>query len=176
VLATCLVDALEQDGQDTVEVPPVIDYGLEIANIVAEGLGIPPAVAAEGLGVRGGRRQRQNRGRGGQSQQLPTNPPQAQASARRPARRPVSPTPPGFEHNRGPAFIPFRIQENGREMPARYIRAHLNAPNPFVEGQLSIDGPTYHSEIHATTIHDVTILTGKTLDSAVMTTRAEKYH
>jgi hypothetical protein len=42
-------------------------------------------------------------------------------------------------------------------MPARYIRAHLDAPNPFVEGQLSIDGPTYHSEIHAAAIHDVDI-------------------
>jgi hypothetical protein len=66
-------------------------------------------------------------------------------------------TPPGFEHNRGPAYIPFRIQENGREIPARYIRAHLDAPNPFVEGRLSLDGPTYHSEIHAQSIHDVDI-------------------
>jgi hypothetical protein len=162
VLATRLVEALEQNSEDTVEVPPAYDYGLEFANIIAEGLGIPPAVAAEGLGVRGGRRQCQNRGRGGQPQQLPTNrhpsnPPQAQVSARRPARRSISPTPPGFEHNRGPAFIPFRIQENGRETPARYIRAHLDAPNPFVEGRLSIDGPTYHSEIHATSVHDVDI-------------------
>jgi hypothetical protein len=67
------------------------------------------------------------------------------------------PTPAGFEHNRGPAFIPFRIQENGRETPARYIRAHLDAPNPFVEGRLSLQGPTYHSEIHAVAIHDVDI-------------------
>jgi hypothetical protein len=161
-LAASLVDALEQDGQDTVEVPPVSDYRLEIANIVAAGLGIPPAVAAEGLGVQGGRRQRQNRGRGGQPQQLPTNQrspnsPQAQASARRSARRPISPTPPGFEHNQGPSFIPFHIQENSCEMPARYIQAHLDAPNPYVEGRLSLDGPTYHSEIHAAVIHDVDI-------------------
>jgi hypothetical protein len=64
------------------------------------------------------------------------------------------PTPAGFKHNRGPAFIPFRIQENGCETPARYIRAHLDAPNPFVEGHLSLQGPTYHSEIHAAAIHD----------------------
>jgi hypothetical protein len=76
---------------------------------------------------------------------------------RRPARRPISPTPPGFEHNRGPSFIPFHIQENGRETPARYIRAHLDAPNPFVEGQLSLNGPTYHSEIHAAAVHDMDI-------------------
>jgi hypothetical protein len=57
----------------------------------------------------------------------------------------------------GPAFIPFHIQENGRETPARYIHAHLDAPNPFVEGRLSLDGPTYHSEIHAQAVHDVDI-------------------
>jgi hypothetical protein len=64
----------------------------------------------------------------------------------------ASPTPQGFEHNQGPAFIPFRIQENGRETLARYIQAHLDAPNPFVEGRLSLQGPTYHSEIHATPV------------------------
>jgi hypothetical protein len=63
----------------------------------------------------------------------------------------------GFEHNQGPAYIPFRIQENGPETPARYIRAHLDMPNPFVEGQLSLQGPTYHSEIHAATVHDVDV-------------------
>jgi hypothetical protein len=39
----------------------------------------------------------------------------------------------------------------------RYIRAHLDAPNPFVEGCLSLNGPTYHSEIHATAIHDLDV-------------------
>jgi hypothetical protein len=38
-----------------------------------------------------------------------------------------------------------------------YIWAHLDALNPFVEGQLSLDGPTYHSEIHAAPICDVDI-------------------
>jgi hypothetical protein len=42
-------------------------------------------------------------------------------------------------------------------MPARYIRAHLDAPNPFVEGRLSINGPTYHSEVHAAPVCDVDI-------------------
>jgi hypothetical protein len=45
----------------------------------------------------------------------------------------------------------------GGEMPARYICVHLSAPNPFVEGQLSLNGPTYHSEIHASTIHDLDV-------------------
>jgi hypothetical protein len=39
----------------------------------------------------------------------------------------------------------------------RYIRAHLDAPNPFVEGCLSLNGPTYHSEIHAAAVHDVDV-------------------
>jgi hypothetical protein len=50
-LASRLVNALEQNGQNAAEVPPPYDYGLKFANIIAEGLGIPPAVAAEGLGV-----------------------------------------------------------------------------------------------------------------------------
>jgi hypothetical protein len=162
-LAVNLVNALE-NHQDSSTVPPAYDYGEEISRIVAEGLGLDQAVVAEGLGVRGGGGHHGGQGRGGQPGRVPdarrpANPPQATnlRNRRRPAARPVSPTPPGFEHNRGPAFIPFRIQDNGRETPARYIRAHLDAPNPYVEGRLSLDGPTYHSEIHAAAIHDVDI-------------------
>jgi hypothetical protein len=50
-LAGRLVDTLDQNGQDPVEVPPAYDYGLEFTNIIAEGLGIPPATAAKGLGI-----------------------------------------------------------------------------------------------------------------------------
>jgi hypothetical protein len=158
-LAARILNALE-DNEDAAQIPPPYDYGQEIANIVAEGLGIELAVAAKGLGIRGGGGARRGEGQGGRSRPVSnagrsTNPQQAQG--RRPARRPILPTPPGFEHNRGPAFIPFRIQENGRETPACYICAHLDAPNPFVEGQLSLDGPTYHSEIHTQAIHDVDI-------------------
>jgi hypothetical protein len=159
-LATCLVDSLEQDRQDPTAVLPAYDYREEFARIVAEGLGIAPDVAAEGLGVRHRRGRHRGQGRGNRPQQIPdarrpANPQSTQE--RQPARRPTSPTPAGFEHNRGPAFIPFRIHKNGRETPARYIRAHLNAPNPFVEGRLSLQGPTYHSEIHVAAIHDVDI-------------------
>jgi hypothetical protein len=42
-------------------------------------------------------------------------------------------------------------------MPARYIRAHLDAPNPFVEGRLSLNRPTYHSKIHAAAIVDIDV-------------------
>jgi hypothetical protein len=53
VLAAHLIDCLEQDGQDTAEVPLPYDYGLKFAQIIANGLGIPPTIAAEGLGVQG---------------------------------------------------------------------------------------------------------------------------
>jgi hypothetical protein len=101
VLASRLLDALE-NHQDAAPVPPAYNYGEEVARIVAEGLGLDPAVAAEGLGVctRGGRGQGRGRGNG----------PQSVPDARRPAhtqqmqgprapRRSVSPVPAGFEHN-----------------------------------------------------------------------------
>jgi hypothetical protein len=157
-LASRLLDALE-DNQDAAPVPPAYSGADEFARIVAESLGIEPAVAAEGLGIRtrGGRGQ--GRGRGNRPQAVPDarRPANAQqAQGPRAPRRIASPVPAGFEHNRGPAFIPFRIcNEHGGETPARYIRAHLDAPNPFVEGRLSINGPTYHSEIHAAPVVDV---------------------
>jgi hypothetical protein len=143
-LAANLINALE-DHQDSGTVPPPYNYSEEISRILADGLGLDQAVVAEGLGVRGGGGRRGGQGRGGRPRQVPdacrpADPLQAPAprNRRRPVTRPVLPTPPGFEHNRGPAYIPFRIQDNGRETPARYIRAHLNAPNPFVEGRLSV--------------------------------------
>jgi hypothetical protein len=162
-LAANLINALE-NNQDSGAVLPAYDYREEIARILAEGLGLDQVVVAKGLGVRGRGGQHGGQGRGGRPMQVPdarcpANLLQAPASRSRrcPAARPVLPTPPGFEHNRGPAYIPFRIQESGRETPARYIRAHLDAPNPFVEGRLSLNGPTYHSEIHAAAVHDVDI-------------------
>jgi hypothetical protein len=158
-LASRLINALE-NHQDATLVPPVYNYGEEVARIVADGLGIDQAVAAEGLGVctRGSRGQ--GRGRGNRPQPVPDarRPTQEQAQGPRAPRRIVSPVPAGFEHNRGPAYIPFRIRnEHGGETPARYIRAHLDAPNPFVEGRLSLNGPTYHSEIHAAPVVDIDI-------------------
>jgi hypothetical protein len=49
-LAACILDALE-DNKDAAAVPPPYDYGRELADIIAEGLGIDPTVAAKGLGV-----------------------------------------------------------------------------------------------------------------------------
>jgi hypothetical protein len=159
-LANNLVDALE-NHQNPAPVSPARDYQEEFARIVAESLGISTATAAEGLGLRSRRGRRGGQGRGNRSHPVPDNerPVNAQPTQpRQSARRPASPTPPGFEHNRGPAYIPFRIRtDTGGETPARYIRAHLDAPNPFVEGRLSLNGPTYHSEIHAAPIVDIDI-------------------
>jgi hypothetical protein len=160
-LATSLVDSLDENHQNTPEIPPDYSYGEEIAWIVAEGLGITPDAAAEGLGVHNRRGRRGGQGRGSRPQPVPDarHPANAQPTQERlPARRPSSPTPAGFEHNQGPAFIPFRIcNKHGSEMPAHYICAHLDAPNPYVEGCLSLNGPTYHSEIHAAAIHDLDV-------------------
>jgi hypothetical protein len=160
-LATRLVDSLEQNHQDAAAVPPAYNYGEEFMQIVAEGLGIAPDVAAEGLGIRNQRGRHSGQGRGNRSQQVPDarRPANSQPTQERlPARPPTLPTPVGFEHNRGPAFIPFRIcNKHGGETPACYICAHLDAPNPFVEGCLSLNGPTYHSEIHAAAIHDLDV-------------------
>jgi hypothetical protein len=160
-LAACLTTSLGQDNQDAAPVPPVRDYREEFARVVAKSLGISAATAAKGLGLRSRRGRQGGQGRGNQSQPIPDNecPLNTQPTQpRQVARQPSLPTPPGFEHNRGPAFIPFCIQtDTGGETPARYIRAHLDAPNPFVEGRLSLNGPTYHSEIHAAAIVDIDI-------------------
>jgi hypothetical protein len=160
-LAASLTTSLRQDNQDAASVPPVRDYREEFARVVAESLGISAATAAEGLGLCSRRGRRRGQGRGNRPQPLPDNERPLNPQPTQPRQitgRPSSPTPPGFEHNRGPAFIPFRIRtDTGGETPAHYIRAHLDAPNPFVEGRLSLNGPTYHSEIHAAPIVDIDI-------------------
>jgi hypothetical protein len=162
-LAANLISALE-NNEDTGTVPPAYNYRDEIMHILAEGLGLDQVVLAEGLGLQGRGGPHRGQNQGGRPRQVPdarhpANPPQAQAhrNQRRPAAQPISSTLLGFKHNQGPAYIPFCIQENGREMLARYIWAHLDAPNPFVEGRLSLDGPTYHSEIHTASVHNVDI-------------------
>jgi hypothetical protein len=161
VLAARLTTSLGKNDQDAATILPAYDYREEFARIIAEGLGIPATTAAEGLGLHNRRGRQGGQGRGNQSQPVPDirRPHDSQPTQpRQAACRPSSPTPPGFEHNQGPAFIPFHIRtDTGGETLARYIRAHLDAPNPFVEGRISLNGPTYHSEIHAAAIHDLDV-------------------
>jgi hypothetical protein len=70
-LATSLVDSLNQDHQNTPTIPPAYDYGEEFAQIVAEGLGIAPDVAAKGLGVHNRRGRRSGQARGNRPQPVP---------------------------------------------------------------------------------------------------------
>jgi hypothetical protein len=113
VLAARLTTSLGQDNQDATPVPPVRDYQEEFARVVAESLGISAATAAKGLGLRSRRGQRGGQGRGNRPQSIPDNERPRNTQPTQPcqvARRPSSPTPLGFEHNRGPAYIPFRIR------------------------------------------------------------------
>jgi hypothetical protein len=100
-LANNLVNALE-NHQNPAPVLPARDYQEEFARVVAESLGISTATAAEGLGLRSRRGQRGGQGRGNRSHPVPDSerPVNAQPTQpRQSARRPASPTPPGFEHN-----------------------------------------------------------------------------
>jgi hypothetical protein len=111
-LAARLATSLGQDHQDATPVPPVRDHREEFARVVAESLGISTATAAEGLGLCSRRGRRGGQGRGNRSRPVSDNERPLNTQPTQPcqsARRPASPTPLGFEHNRGPAFIPFRI-------------------------------------------------------------------
>jgi hypothetical protein len=104
-LAASLTSSLGEDHQNAAPVPPAHDYREEFARVVAESLGISAATAAEGLGLRSRRGRRGGQGRGRRSNPVSDNdrPYHAQQNPSHPdARRPASPTPPGFEHNRGP--------------------------------------------------------------------------
>jgi hypothetical protein len=148
-LASNLVNALEQGGQDTAEVLPPYDYCREFTHILAEGLGVNQAIIFKGLGICCGRGPRRGQNQGGIPQPVPgprhpTDMQPTQAT-RQPIQQPILPTPLGFKHNQGHKIL------------ACYIHIHLNAPNPFVEGMLELEGPMYCSKIHAAAVNDVNI-------------------
>jgi hypothetical protein len=61
----------------------------------------------------------------------------------------------GYELNRGVNYISCNILDHfGREVPAWFIKPHLNVDNPYVEARLEMDGPVYCSEIHATPVNN----------------------
>jgi hypothetical protein len=70
VLASNHLDALE-NNQDPAAIPPPYDYGREITQILAKGLGLDQVVLAEGLGLQGRRGLRRGQNRGGRPQQVP---------------------------------------------------------------------------------------------------------
>ena len=111
---------------------------------------LPPAYTPQRMGIRGGR---QNRG-----VDTPTNARTIHVPHphnERPTRA-SSPTPPGFEHNRGAAFIPFNITDRqGREVPARFIQVHMSADDPYVLARATLTGPIYGGQLHATPVNDI---------------------
>ena len=69
--------------------------------------------------------------------------------------RTASPTPPGFEHNQGAAFIPFNItNQQGHEVPAQYIQVHMSADDPYVLAHATLTGPIYGGQLHAMPVND----------------------
>jgi hypothetical protein len=83
-LASNLINALE-NHEDAAAVPPPYDYGREFARIIAEGLGIEEAIAAQGLGIRTRGGQNRGQGRGGRPRPVldarrPANPQQTQGT------------------------------------------------------------------------------------------------
>ena len=111
---------------------------------------VPPAYTPQGVGIRGGCQ--------GRRIDTPTN--NSTIHLPRPHNeRPMrtsSPTPPGFEHNRGAAFILFNITDRqGREVPARYIQVHMTADDPYVLARATLTGPIYGGQLHATPVNDV---------------------
>jgi hypothetical protein len=70
-------------------------------------------------------------------------------------RNPLSPSSQGYELNRGVNYILCNILDRFRhEVPAQFIKPHLNVDNPYVEACLEMDGLVYRGEIHATPVND----------------------
>jgi hypothetical protein len=73
----------------------------------------------------------------------------------RPRGNPLSLSAQGYELNQGINYIPFTILDwFGCDVPACFIKPHLNVNNPYIEARLEMDGPVYHGEIHAAPINN----------------------
>ena len=71
----------------------------------------------------------------------------------RKGKRARSPTPDGYVVNRGTAYVPMIILQDGRHAPAKYVRV-IMSDNPEVFGTMARGEPIFHAEIHATRSHD----------------------
>jgi hypothetical protein len=121
--------------------------------------GVKPELTAQGvevLDIPVGRCQNRGRGRplSVHNSGPGTNPCPAPANERV-RRNPLSPSSQGYELNRGVNYISCNILDCfGREVPACFIKPHLNVDNPYIEARLEMDGPVYRGEIHATPVND----------------------
>ena len=154
-LAARLNAALQINDEDTRRVPT---YNEDRADrSAAPPLYQPRAQEAERVGVSGGRGRGQN-GRRGRPADVHTSGPSTnahpEAPRQPPARRSLSPTPQGYEHNRGARYIPFIITNQGQRTPARYTQVHLTGPNPYALGRASLRGVVHRQELHAHPVND----------------------
>ena len=71
-------------------------------------------------------------------------------ATQRPARRPLSPPPGGFDHNVGHNYVPFKIPTlSGHGVAnAKWVRVRMGT-NPTVEGCMQKGSPVYLGEVHA---------------------------
>jgi hypothetical protein len=76
-------------------------------------------------------------------------------TVQRATRRPISPTPSGFNLNQGHHYVPFRIPTtNGRGVTnAKYVHVRMGV-NPTVDGCMYKGGVVHSGEVHATAEHD----------------------
>ena len=55
--------------------------------------------------------------------------------------------------NQGTAYVPIIILQDGRRIPAKYVRV-IMSDNPEVFGTMGRGEPIFHAEIHAARSHD----------------------
>jgi hypothetical protein len=121
--------------------------------------GVKPKLAAQGVEIldipTGGRQNRGCRQPVPVCNPGPSTNPHPTPTNGRARRNPLSPSSQGYELNWGVNYILCNILDHfGREVPARFIRPHLNVDNPYVEACMEMDGPVYRGEIHATPVND----------------------
>ena len=74
-------------------------------------------------------------------------------AASREGKRARPATPDGYVVNRGTAYVPIIILQDGRRTPAKYVRV-IMSDNPEVFGTMGRGEPIFRAEIHAARCHD----------------------
>jgi hypothetical protein len=156
VLVARLAASLDAHREDPTEVPgerePPPEYPKGSRSI-------EPELAAQGVEVLdipvGGRQNRGHRQPVPVRNPGPSTKPHPTPANERPRRNPPSPSSQGYELNRGVNYISCNILNRiGREVPAQFIKPHLNVDNPYIEARLEMDGLVYRGEIHATPVNN----------------------
>ena len=83
----------------------------------------------------------------------PHRPRMGATATSRKGKRTRSATPDGYVVNRGTAYVPIIILQDGRRTPAKYVRV-IMSDNPEVFGTMGRGEPIFRAEIHAARSHD----------------------